>query len=237
MRPWVPAIAAIAVMTAAATADVKQFALKNRGTTSQGFSYGLQFDNLFAARNSTNNGFSGGAGVARFSMNQFSNTVMTVNKTGSTITINMRGTLVGGRSNNFGIVSGLGKGSYELDMTYTANILEGPNGWRVDEASVNNTGTLKALAGVTGVMQGTTWTFGDRASSGGNTLTFFKFGNTAIPIWNGTGWLLPSQPLAGVQQAIFSGVLVPLPTGVWIGGAGLLGVGILHAVRRRRALA
>jgi hypothetical protein len=236
MRNQVIAGILSAGLCAGALADTTQFQLKNNATTVGGHSFGLRFDNLFRTHNSTNNGYaSSTGGFTTFSFNQFSNTVMTVSQTGNQLTINIHGTVDGGRANSGGYVNGFGRGSYELSMTYKANIHQGPNGWRVAAASVQNSGFIKALGGVSGIAAGTTWVFGDQAMApGSNTLTFFKYGAAAIPIWTGKGWLLAPSAMVGTRQLAFTGAtLVPLPPGALAGAASLLGLGGIHVVRRR----
>lgn len=223
-------------LCAAAGADTTTFQLKNNGMTVGGHSFGMRFDNLFRTQNSSNSGFGGSTGgFTTFSFNQFSNTVMTVSKTGNQLTINVHGTVDGGRAGSNGYTNGFGRGSYELSMTYKANIQQGPNGWRVAAPSVQNTGFIRALGGVTGITAGTTWFFGDKSMApANNSLTFFKYGNSAIPVWTGKGWLLAPSAMGGHQQALFTGTLIPVPPGAYIGAASLLGLGGIHVIRRRR---
>ncbi|MCC6660815.1 MAG: hypothetical protein IT437_08010 [Phycisphaerales bacterium] len=223
-------------LCAAANADVQQFRLSDHGLTAGGHEFGIRFDNLFNTHNSANSGFGGqSGGFTTFSLSRFGDTVMTVSQEGGTLTISIHGTVDGGRATGSGYIAGLGRGSYELGMTYTANILQGPNGWRVSAPSVQNSGFIRAMSGVTGIAAGTTWSFGDRAMApASNSLTFFKYGATAVPVWTGTGWLLAPSPTVGYQQAMFTGTMVPLPPGAALGGVGLAALGGVCAVRRRR---
>ncbi|MFG0284438.1 MAG: hypothetical protein ACF8R7_08455 [Phycisphaerales bacterium JB039] len=214
--------------------------------------YGLRFDNMYEETplsGSVTGAPTKGAGPDVVTTFSFSNSASDVNilvkeigAAGSgVITIRIWGTVYGGVDS--GGVYGFGEGAYELDFTYSGPGVDPvSDGWAVTESTSVGSGTLKAKAGITGVADGTTWSFADKADGSGKSFLLredlHRLGGypaiAALDPYVGRGWLMPSSGMGvgGTRDFLF--VVVPVPAPVALGLAGLAGVMGLGFVQRRR---
>lgn len=229
------ALLALSATTSSVQADpvVTRFALSDHPDGNQNPPpYGFRFDNLFAT-------IGGEGGVTTFSMNHFGGVVLTVTDNtanSGSITLNIHGKVYGGEAP--GSTLAFGEGAYMLDFTYTTYVATSPTGWRVDPESLNNSGTLTALAENNGVADGAVFDFTDKAQSTGESFLFQQdehrlgghpqFGQD---FWVGRGWIKEGS-IAGTHDFLFLGEMIPLPGGAVMAGAGLL---VLGTRRRRHA--
>lgn len=238
------AIASLVACAGLASADtvIRQFQLYDHpDSVETPPPYGLRLDGVF-------NGLSGAGtnAVTTFSMNQYSNTVLTVTDNGSTIAINITGTLYGGVDSGTGY--GFGAGDYAVSYNYVFGVTPMGTGWVTMPPSPLNGGTLTALGNNNGVASGSVFTIYDDNSMAksfeflqdDHRLTIATGGSenyleAGQGFWVGRGWLsynANNNNSAGTQDWLFIGKLVPLPTTAGLGIAGLTALGV---VRRRRA--
>ena len=203
--------------------------------------YGLRLDNLFL-----DSGASGArGGVTTFSMSAGSGVHLTVDRTGSTLTINISGEVIGGEENGSGGPGGFGTGSYQLDFTYTSGVIAFNGGWLVIPTPTSSGfGSLTANFTGTGITAGDEFFFGQDgfqggAAAGGYPLAAFAFMPDGYRLGGGTdevgrGWLANMDANGniiggnGTQDFLFT--VIPLPT---TSGLALAGLGLI-ALRRRR---
>lgn len=205
--------------------------------------YGLRLDNLFTQ----NNLAAARGGVTTFSMSAGAPVYLTVDLTGSRLTINISGEVVGGEENGSGGPGGFGTGSYQLDFTYETGVHAFNGGWIViptPTSSGRGTLTANAANGI-GISAGDEFHFKQNGTQGGAAAGGFpqvafallpdgyRLGGGSDLV--GRGWLANTDANgnilgagAGVQDFLF--VVIPLPHSAGIAAAGL---GLL-AFRRRR---
>ncbi len=231
MLRTVAATAALVVASAAMAGGTTYFRLFDHpdGNASPP-GYGLRFDNLFS-----DNGYGAAAGgVTTFS---FVDVIMTVTDTGSSLSINIAGELFGGE--DAGSSYGFGEGAYELDFTYSVNVVADGTGYRVTADDAANAGTLTAVTGdATGAvfamrdfMDPSFLFLQDDHRLGGHSEAGEGF-------WVGRGWLADAAgDGSGTRDFLFIGEMldgpppiIPLPMS---GAMGLAGLAVV-ATRRRR---
>ncbi len=240
----VGAIAALA-LAGAASAGTQRFLLQDHPDgVNLPPPYGLRMDGLF-------NAYAGGGANAAttFSFNNFDDVILTVNSNGSSITINIAGTVYGGVDN--GAAYGFGEGSYDLNFDMTMNVSAMGSGWVVSSPSNGvNQGTLTAGAGIAGVAAGTVFNIYESNSmmnpfkflQDDHRLNLLNGGAANYPeagqgLWVGRGWNTSFQngnPSGPTQDWLFTGSrIVPLPTGAGLACAAALCV-FAPRTRRRR---
>lgn len=222
--------AVLGLAGSAASADTIEFQIRDHpDATGAPPPHGLRMDNLFTSL--------GEAGRTTFSFNHHGDTILTVNTDGPAITINITGTVYGGRADNGSY--GFGEGDYALNFTYSVNVAESGTGWVVNGQSASNSGSLTALGNNAGVASGTTFDFSDK-SDGTNSFLFLQDGHRLTPAqiaalgdpWVGRGWVMIPGVMTGTQDFLFTGTIIPLPHPGMMASLGLVG---LIAARRRRA--
>ncbi|MEC9373967.1 MAG: hypothetical protein VYC34_08990 [Planctomycetota bacterium] len=192
--------------------------------------YGLRMDGLF-------DGMSGATGgVTSFSFDHFGDVLMTVNDNGSTITINIAGTVYGGE--DVGATYGFGEGAYEIDFTYNFNVQAQGTGYVVQPSNSGNVGSITSLGNID-VPMGTSRNFYDFS---GNSFLFLQdehrlagHSQAGQGFWVGRGWhtmFADGRDTAGTQDWLFLGQMIPTPSAVAFGAFGLAGVA--GTSRRRR---
>lgn len=209
----------------AVSGETIRFNLQNhpRGTALPP-AYGLRLDDLFGESDfATTFSFEGnGAGV-----------VMDVDT--DLNTIHIFGTVFGGID---GGMAHINPELFTLDMQYNIGVSGDPtNGWTV--GMLGNTGSLVRQS------DSKSWDLVTIFNNMNRSFEFFpdrfrlQDGDLPGTEWVGRGWLETAlTPRPGeVRDFLFVATLVPLPAGVWMGLAGLAGVGAVHAVRRRRVAA
>jgi hypothetical protein len=150
-------------------------------------------------------------------------------------TIRIHGTVFGGID---GGMAHINPELYTLDMTYSIGVTgDAVNGWSV--GMLGNTGTFVRQS------DSKSWDLTTVFNNMNHSFEFFpdryrlEDGDLPGAQWVGRGWLdtaLVPRP-GSTRDFLFVATLVPLPGGVWMGLAGLAGVGAIQAVRRRRVTA
>jgi MYXO-CTERM domain-containing protein len=191
--------------------------------------YGLRYDGIF--------GSFGGAvgGVASFSFNAAqtdvtkTNMTLAIDTTAGSITIS--GDVYGGE--DAGSVYGFGEGWYTIAYTYSANVLQVANGWKVTAFDGANSGTISSQ-GNADVGSGWSQTFYDQSTP---SFLFLQddhrlagTGLEGTGLWVGRGWVTSNSNgsnTSATQDWLFTGVPTP-------GVGGLFGLAGLGMIRRRR---
>ena len=222
------ALAAVAASASAAN-TVLQLSDHPDGTANPP-AYGLRMDGLFGGMAGAN------GGITSFSFDHFGDVLMTVNDDGSTITMNIAGTVYGGE--DVGATYGFGEGAYEIDFTYNFNVVAQGTGWTVSPSNSGNHGTITSL-GNGDVPMGTEFNFYDFS---GNSFLFLQDDHRLAGrsqagqgFWVGRGWntmAADGRETPGTQDWLFLGQMIPTPTAVAFGAFGLAGVA--GTSRRRR---
>lgn len=220
--------------TSASAATISQFALSDHPDGNQNPPpYGLRMDNLFGAA----------PGVTTFSFDHFADTVLTATDNGSSIHININGTIWGGVTH--GVNTGYAMGAYTLDFNFVANVNASGTGWIVSPGSLGaNNGTLTVLAGNANLATGSVINFFENTSPA-QTFLFLQdehrlagHPQAGLGFWVGRGWNTTNangSPTGHTMDVLFLGEaiasqIIPLPTAGLLGGAGLFAL----AARRRR---
>lgn len=177
--------------------------------------YGLRVDNII------------GSGLSTLSLDQFSDTVLTVYDDGGNLSININGTLWGGEVSGNAYVS---PEAYTVDMTYSIGVNPDFGGWLVTGFDSANAGTI------TRVSDNMSWDIFGMPSMTGAVLHFRPDGyrlDGDDSTWVGRGWITDqsdgSDPLQGARDWIFTATVIPAPS------TGLIALtGVLAMSRRRR---
>ncbi len=239
------AVATLVLCAGASAGTQQRFLLQDHPDGNQNPPpYGLRMDGLF-------NGYVGGGANAAttFSFNTFDDVILTVTTSGSSISINIAGTVYGGVDTGVGY--GFGEGSYDVNFNMTMNVAAMGSGWLVSSPSNGvNQGTLTANAGITGVAAGTVFNIYESNSMGNpfkflqddHRLTLLNGGSSNYPeagqgLWVGRGWnttFANGNTNGLTQDWLFTGSrIVPLPTGAGLAWAGALCVFAPRGRRRR----
>lgn len=180
--------------------------------------YGLRLDGIIAP------------GTATLSINQFSDTVLSVFDDGGILSINISGTLFGGAVSGGSYVGG-GE-AYEIDMNYVVGVTDLFGGWNVSGFDAMNAGTL------TRVSDNTEFDLYGMPNLVDNVLNFRPDGyrlDNDEDTWVGRGWITDqidgTDPLNGERDWIFTAIDREIPAP---GAAALLAMGGLLSTRRRR---
>lgn len=178
--------------------------------------YGLRLDNVM------------GPGVSTFSIGHHDDTILSVYDDGGVISINIKGTLFGGLTNNSG--GYISADDYSIDFTYNLNVSDEGNGWEVNTFDTANAGTMVNLT----TLDSTTLYGKDNAA--GLVFSFLADGHRLSgdnSSWVGRGWVTNksdgSAAGSGSQDWLFTATSIPAP-----GAFALFGLGGLIASRRRR---
>ena len=158
------------------------------------------------------------------------NMTLSIDTTAQTISIS--GSVFGGEDAS--TTYGFGAGWYNIDFSYSANVVQVSNGWIVNSFDTNNSGTITSQ-GNADVAAGWTHTFFDQAVPSFEFLTDdHRLAGTGFEgqgRFVGRGWVTNNSDgsnTTGTQDWLF--MTVPAP-----GVASLLGVAGLCAMRRRRS--
>ncbi len=198
--------------------------------------YGLRSDNMFTSAG-------GSGGVTTFSFDTIQGVTLTVAETMTSRTITIQGVIEGGERD-----SGFGVGFFDLNFTYKENVNESGTGWFVSPTSLENKGSITALAGNTDIAQGTVFDFFEDPTAE-NPFAFFQddhrllqstggkqdFPEAGMGYFVGRGWTAlqaDGRNSEGTQDWLFIGQLIPLPNAAGLTMLGLSAV----AIRRRRAI-
>jgi hypothetical protein len=179
--------------------------------------YGLRVDGIIAP------------GTATLSINQFSDTVLSVFDDGGILSINIQGTLWGGGVSGGSYISAE---AYEIDMNYVVGVSDLFGGWNVSGFDAMNAGTL------TRVSDNTEFEIYGMPNLVDNVLNFRPDGyrlDGDDDTWVGRGWITDqidgTDPLDGERDWIFTAIDREIPAP---GAAALLAMGGLLSTRRRR---
>jgi len=212
--------------------------------------YGLRLDKLFTFDPDSGaveeDAASGGITTFSFS-HELSNVQVKVSDTdddGAGDKIRVFGTVYGGEDTGGGY--GFGEGLYEMKFTWTQNVIEtegDDGGWQVTPASTLNGGFIRALDGIDGVEEGTSWDLFGQEDANKNTFKLQRDGHrlggypdlASLDPFVGRGWvtLLEDGTKNGATQD-FLFVVVPTPAALPMGLAGLAGLGGVAWIRRRK---
>ncbi len=216
-------LSAVCGLASSVSADIVaefQLADHTHGDVAPGV-YGLRLDNMI------NDG--GTSGIVVLQMNHFNNSTLVVEEEAGSISIHIQGTLWGGQVEAGAFVDAQ---AYEMDFTYSANVVEVADGWTISGFRADNNGTL------TNVDTNEVMDLYGKANMQGLVFDFLSDG-FRIPgdfhSFVGRGWLTGnsdgSMSNDGAQDWLFTAtqLIVPAPSSI-----AFLGLGGLVATRRRR---
>jgi MYXO-CTERM domain-containing protein len=208
--------------------------------------YGVRLDDLFGDGETTTFSFNTDEGVFL--------TVTEDSESSSGIVINISGVVFGGvDEGSHTSPHDAGTGTYQLDFTYGVNAAADGTGWVVAPPSPLNRGSITAIDLVNGNDDIDDYSFDLFESTGTNPFKFLQddyrlhdYPQEDEGYWVGRGWLAfdPSTNSHDTQDFLFiakevdedhdhpNATVVPLPTPLAMGFAGLAGIA---GLRRRRS--